>query len=202
MMYWRLVGVRNVKPEERSGLSLMLREYQVVSGDIAASIDQVTNTLAQFRKDLEADGHTLHYDPALPAPVREALAEINDFDPKELTGARTANDAIQLLAQHLNTHGAQGEFKFWPKGTYRGPYPEHSQGADFSMTMSGTLADFWEESPEYGEEFGLVAQGLGYHYEMGSSTSLHFYADDSMGEPVEPAARADGLPAPDLNIEI
>lgn len=73
--YWKLVGVRNVAPAERAGLSLVCQEYLVVSGDIAASDLQQRDTLERFRQEMKKDGHTLHFDP----PLQEA-ADPADID--------------------------------------------------------------------------------------------------------------------------
>jgi hypothetical protein len=59
--YWQLVGIRNVRPEERSGLSILAQEYQIVSGDIGTSRETVDKKLSGLRGEMEADGHRLHY---------------------------------------------------------------------------------------------------------------------------------------------
>lgn len=68
--YWRLVGVQNIKPSERSLLSLTCQEYLAVSGDIGSDEGLVSKALAELRKEMEQSGSALHYDP----PVTEGLA--------------------------------------------------------------------------------------------------------------------------------
>ena len=57
--YWKLVGVKNVLPAERSGLSLALQEYQVMSGDIGEP-EMAARNMETLRNDLQAEGHRIH----------------------------------------------------------------------------------------------------------------------------------------------
>jgi hypothetical protein len=124
----------------------------------------------------------------------------DDIDPKELASPSSPDEAIQRISQFMNEKGLRGEFKLWPKGTYRGPYPEYAQNADFSLTLSGVLADEWEENFRLQDEFDLVLKSLGYHMEMGTRSSAHFYLNPPLeaSELGEPAPEREPLPPPNL----
>jgi len=61
--YWKVVDVKNVKPEEHGYLALMVQEYKVFSGDIGTSGKRVNEKLANVRAEMKQAGHVLHYDP-------------------------------------------------------------------------------------------------------------------------------------------
>lgn len=136
----------------------------------------------------------------LAQPVAEADEDDFEMDPKEMNSMAPPERAMQEVTDFFNKQGAGGEFKVWPKGTYKGPYPEYAENAEFSVTLSGVLAEFWEEHFRMSEEFDLLMKSLGWHYEMGSRSSLHFYWDPILAfnpEP-KPPARDWGGPAPNL----
>lgn len=135
---------------------------------------------------------------ALAAPVAES-DETDDINPKEFATASSPEGAIQRISEWMNGKGLTGEFKLWPKGTYRGPYPEYAQNADFSMTLSGILADEWEENFNLQDEFQLLAKSLGYHAEAGTRSSIHFYLDVPWDdEDAEPLPEPKELPPVNL----
>ena len=59
--YWQLYRVDNVKPKERSGLSLTVQEYQAVCGDIGSPDKVVAAMLQNLRDEMQRDGHALHF---------------------------------------------------------------------------------------------------------------------------------------------
>lgn len=59
--YYRVYGIKNVKPEERSSLSLELAEYIAISGDIGTGDKQRSGALTKIRSDLQKAGHRLHF---------------------------------------------------------------------------------------------------------------------------------------------
>ena len=133
-----------------------------------------------------------------------AEAEEDEFEPKDLASPTSPEEAIQRISQWMNQKGLRGEFKLWPKGTYRGPFPEYAENADFSMTLSGGLSDVWTENFQLQEEFDLVLEGLGYHMEMGTRTSAHFYLnpEPGPGELGEPSPEREELPPPNLDLAL
>lgn len=104
-----------------------------------------------------------------------AEAEEDGFEPKDLASPANPEEAIQKISQWMNQKGLRGEFKLWPRGTYRGPYPEYAENADFSMTLSGALADVWADNSQLQNEFELVLRGLEYGMRMGTRSSAHFF---------------------------
>jgi hypothetical protein len=96
-------------------------------------------------------------------------------DPKDYTAPASSQEAAQRLAEFMNQKGMIGEFKVWPKGTYRGSYAENDE---FTITLSGFLAEAWDEQWRIVDEFDLLVRGLGYGYEMGTPSTLHFYRDE------------------------
>lgn len=82
--YWQVVGVRNVKPEERSRLSLLCQEYRVLSGDIGTSSKRVEPALTELRNEMKKFGHTLHYDP----PITENFDFNKEFKKTFRVGTR------------------------------------------------------------------------------------------------------------------
>lgn len=125
-------------------------------------------------------GRSLHVSRQRAHQLSKALMRESDeeeINPKEFATASSPEGAIQRISEWMNAKGLTGEFKLWPKGTYRGPYPEYAKNADFSMTLSGILADHWEEDFNLQDEFQLLAKSLGYHAEAGTRSSIHFYLD-------------------------
>jgi hypothetical protein len=126
-------------------------------------------------------------------------AEIDDLDPKDYTGSLQPDQAVQSITEFMNNKGLSGEFKVWPQGAYRGPYPEYAQNAAFSMTLSGLLADHLEENSKLLDELDLTARGLGYTMEHGSRSSIHFYPDaESLSEPAAEVTAAGPIKLADL----
>lgn len=146
-------------------------------------------------------GKTMHVSRQRAHQLYRSFAETEeDFEAKDLASPSSPEEAQQKIAEWMNAHQMRGEFKLWPKGTYRGPYPEYAQNAEFSMTLSGLLADEWEENFRIQDEFDLVCKSLGYHYEHGTRSSLHFYLNPPMeaSELGEPPPEREPLPPPNL----
>jgi hypothetical protein len=86
------VGLKNVTPEKRSRLSLLVQEYWAIAGDLDQS-GQTERLMAGLRQDMEKLGCTLHYDHA---PAESITRE--DMNAKE------------LLLRKLNEAGEPGQF--------------------------------------------------------------------------------------------
>lgn len=97
--YWNLLGVKNVAPQERSGLTLVLQEYQVMAGDIGEP-EQAALGMAKLRDELKADGHILHMQESVAESVVESL--LNDEERakahEEARKALEAGDENSMLA--------------------------------------------------------------------------------------------------------
>jgi hypothetical protein len=58
--YWKLCGVKNLEPEKRGALNLLLSEYIVLSGDISNSKADTDEKLKELRDDMVEAGHIIH----------------------------------------------------------------------------------------------------------------------------------------------
>lgn len=122
---------------------------------------------------------------------------VDSIDPKDFTAAASPQEAMQRLVEFMNQHGMQGEFKAWPKGTFRDEGSAYNQ---FTITLSSFLADAWDEHWNIVYEFDLLARSMGYSYERANRSTLYFFQetprDDVVKTPVGPVRKAD------LNIQI
>lgn len=168
---------------ERAAYVARLRKHKVPFSRIGKSLHVSRQRAHQLSKAL----------------MRES-DESDDISPKEMATVLPPDAAIQRISELLNSRGYTGEFKLWPKGTYRGPYPEYAKNAAFSLTFSGVASDFWTEDFNLQDELQLTARNLGYHGEAASQSSMHFYQEVPWDESdLEPAPEPkEPLPAPNL----
>lgn len=116
---------------------------------------------------------------------------------KDYTAPVSSQEMQQRVAEFFNQHELAGEFKVWPKGTYHGA----NGGGDFTVTLSGFLADAWEENWRFVQEFDLMLAGFGYKYEMETPSTLYFFREEPSSA-VAPSSALQNQPAPNLDIEI
>jgi hypothetical protein len=88
---------------------------------------------------------------------------------KEAEAALTTGEAQETVNRFLNQSGFRGQFKVWP----RGYQSEGVADYEFTVTMSDFMRDAWQSNWSARQELDLLAQQLGYDYDMDSS--LHFY---------------------------
>jgi len=119
------------------------------------------------------------------------------YNPKDYATSVSADIAVQRITEFLNRKEMRGEFKVWPKGTYKGG--EMPEGA-FTITLSGFLADAWQENWAIVGEFDTFVRGLGFGYEMATPSTLHFFQEEPYtAVPTQPGAES---PRANLNIDI
>lgn len=134
--YWRIVGLKNVTPEKRSRLSLLVQEYWAIAGDLDQS-GQTERQMAGLRQDMEKLGCTLHYDHV---PAESITRE--DMNAKE------------LLLRKLNEAGEPGQF---PGATSPGRPSMPRRGPPSRRPPSGA-ADEFEPSEDIGRMTGGGAE--------------------------------------------
>jgi hypothetical protein len=104
----------------------------------------------------------------------EAFSLDGEDDADLVNGPSEPETVMREISQALEEAGAKGEFRLWPKGTYKGPYVEN---ADFVMTLSDILADAFEEGWGVANKVTQIAESHHYHHEMGTRYVVAFYAD-------------------------
>lgn len=97
-----------------------------------------------------------------------------EIEAKEFTAPANGEDAMQEVAAFFNQNDLMGEFKVWPKGTFKGPLAENNE---FTVTLSGFLGDAWAEGWSLVDDFDNLIRGLGFNYEMGTPTRMDFFRD-------------------------